>query len=311
MCEVYYNGEYDGVYMLTTPVDVGENRVEIDEEKDFLLEIKSNHGDDNTGLTVSHDGLFKEFANLGMLVEAPEDVSAEAYSSLISSFNQISLAIYSGDWETIQKWVDVESMAKFYLLHDYLKAVDIGYDSTQFYIQDGKLYGGPVWDWDFALGNKSTGTGQDGTSWGAYNNIVSQGNTMGEVNDSTTGFWANSIWHTGATGYFLHFYKYSPEFIDLVTTYLEEYDEEMTLLYADIPINKKESKQNIIDKYYEDEDYTAARIRNWEVYTISKKYGVDQLSSADGIVSYNQAIEHLRGWLENRHKWLKEAYGIV
>ena len=134
---------------------------------------------------------------------------------------------------------------------------------------------------------------------------------MGVKNDSTTGFWANSIWHTGSTGYFLHFYKYSPEFIDLVTTYLEEYDEEMTLLYADVPINKKESKQNIIDKYFEDDDYTAARIRNWEIYTISMKYGVDQLSSADGIVSYNQAIDHLRGWLEGRHKWLKEAYGIV
>ena len=311
MCEVYYNGEYDGVYMLTTPVEIGENRVSIDSDNDFLLEIKSNHGDDNTGLVVNHDGLFKEFSSLHMLVEEPEKVSAEAYSSLISSFNQISLAIYSGDWETIQKWVDVESMAKFYLLHDYLKAVDIGYDSTQFYIKDGKLYGGPVWDWDFAIGNKSTGTGQDGTSWGSYNNIVSQGNTMGVKNDSTTGFWANSLWHTGQTGYFLHFYKYSPEFIDLVTIYLEEYDEEMTLLYADIIISKKETKQNIIDKYFKDDAYTAARIRNWEVYTISYKYGVDQLSSADGIVSYNQAIDHLRNWLEKRHKWLKEAYGVV
>lgn len=307
MVEVYYNGRYDGVYMLTTPVDVGEARVEIDEENDFLLEIKSNHGDDNTGLIMSHDGLFKEFGGLNMLVEAPEEMSAEAYSKLVSTFNQISLAIYSGDWEEIQKWVDVESMAKFYLLHDYLKAVDIGYDSTQFYIQDGKLYGGPVWDWDFAIGNKDTGTGQDGGSWGAYINTGSYADIcFGVKDDSTTGFWANSLWHSGSTGYFLHLYKYSPEFMDLVITYLEEYDQEMTLLYKNVKISKNETLVNSIDKFYEDDAYTAARIKNWEKYTITEKYGVDQRVD----ISYNNAIDYLREWLESRHNWLKEAYGV-
>ena len=313
MVELYYNGEYDGVYMLTTPVDVGENRVDIDEDNDFLLEILSNHGDDNDSKNVrlNHNGLLSDFKGLNMLVESQEEMelSAEAYSKLISSFNQISFAIYSGDWNKIQEWVDVESMAKFYLLHDYLKAVDIGYDSTQFYIKDGKLYGGPVWDWDFAIGNKSTGGGQDGGSWSAYNNTGTYSTTtQGVTNDGTTGFWANSLWHSGATGYFIHLYKYSPEFIELVASYVKEYDDEMTLLYEDIVISRNETLVNTIDKFYKDEAYTAARIRNWTIYTFSKKYGVDQLSGDDGIISYNHAINHLRDWLERRHDWLKSAY---
>lgn len=317
MIELYYNGEFDGLYMLTTPVDVAENRVEIDEDNDFLLEIGSNHDDDKEGFMLSHKYIdvddqnktkdsFSEFKGLYMLVEEPEKLSAEAYSSLVSSFNQISLAIYSGDWEQIQKWVDVESMAKFYLLHDYLKAVDIGYDSVQFYIKDGKLYGGPIWDWDFAIGNKADGTGQDGGSWTVYDNSDKANLTLGTKGDSTTGFWANSLWHSGATGYFLHFYKYSPEFMDLVVTYLEEYDQEMTLLYADVRTSERETLVNSVDKFHKDPAFTEARIRNWDIYEFYKKYGVDQKVD----LTYNQSIEYLKSWLEGRHNWLKEAYGV-
>ena len=141
MVEVYYNGEYDGVYMLTTPIEVNENRIELNEKDDFLLEVENKNG--SSSITNTAGDLFYitssgKIPNMYMhlLVESPEDMSAESYSALVSTFFQINIAIFSEDWEMLKERVDVESVAKYYLLHEYLKEVDICWDSTRFYIKD-------------------------------------------------------------------------------------------------------------------------------------------------------------------------------
>ena len=229
MVEVYYNGEYDGVYMLTTPIEVNENRIELNEKDDFLLEVENKNG--SSSITNTAGDLFYitssgKIPNMYMhlLVESPEDMSAESYSALVSTFFQINIAIFSEDWEMLKERVDVDSVAKYYLLHEYLKEVDICWDSTRFYIKDGKLYGGPVWDFDFGLGNVVT-TGGNESSHGAYNNsTLSQVETAGGAElgviqgDSATGYWARGIWDgSSANGFVNEFYIYSDEFIDLVS----------------------------------------------------------------------------------------------
>ena len=307
MVEVYLNGENDGLYMLTTPADIGENRVDINEEEDFLLEIESK-GDGEFYL--KHDSnMFTPFNNLKLLVEDTDEMSAETYSKLISTFCQINLAIYSGDWEYIQEWVDVDSMAKYYVVHEYLKDLDYCYDSTRFYIEDGKLHGGPVWDFDYALGNIEFGLGgtHDGTAAGYHNNGQSYADkSEGVLNDSTTGYWANSQWGGCQNGYFYQLYHYSDDFVRHVENIIEDYDRELTLLYADVVVSKKEVYQNVIDSFYKDEEYTAARIRNWQIYNIISD--VDGACGGHIEISYNHAINYLRDWLEARHTWMKKAY---
>ncbi len=311
MVEVYLNGENDGLYMLTTPADIGENRVDINEESDFLFEVESK-GDGEFYL--KHDtNMFTPFNNLKLLVEDTSEMSAETYSKLISTFCQINLAIYSGDWEQIQEWVDVDSLAKYYIVHEYLKDLDYCYDSTRFYIEDGKLHGGPVWDFDYALGNIEFGLGgtHDSTAAGYHNNGETYAEkSEGVLNDSTTGYWANSQWGGCQNGYFYQLYHYSDDFVKHVENIIEDYDRELTLLYADVVVSKKEVYQNVIDKFYKDEDYTAARMRNWQIYNIISD--VDNACGGHIEISYNHAINYLRDWLEGRHTWMKKAYlGII
>ena len=320
MVEVYLNGECDGLYMLTTPADIGENRVDIDEEKDFLVEITTNHAKDNANYKLTTDNMFSPFQNLKLVVEDTDKMSAETFSKLNSTFWQVNLAVYSGDWETIQKHVDVESMAKYYLLHEYLKALDYCYDSTRFYYVDGKLYGGPVWDFDYGLGNIEVGLGgtHDSTADGYHNKGASYAEKSegipydSETEDgkfaSTTGYWANSQWGGCGNGYFKQLYEYSPEFVDLLCETLDEYDMQFTLLYEDVVISKKEVYQNSIDKYNLDPDYTAARMRNWQIYNIISD--VDNACGGWIEISHNHAINYLREWLQRRHEWMKSAYVV-
>ena len=310
MIEVYLNGENDGLYMITTPVDViDENRVDIDEESDFLLEVTSNQGKDQANYIMNTNNMLAPFQNLKLVVEDTDKMSGETYSKLNSQYWQIALAIYSGDWEYIQEWVDVDSMAKYYILHEYLKALDYCYDSTRYYYEGGKLHGGPVWDFDYGLGNIEFGLGgtHDGTAAGYHNNGQNYADlSEGILNDSTTGYWANSQWGGCGNGYFKQLYNYSPEFVKLVQDYIEDYDRELTLLYADVTVSKKEVYQNVIDKFYKDEDYTAARMRNWQIYNIISD--VDNACGGHIEISYNHAINYLRTWLQDRHAWMKKAY---
>ena len=61
---------------------------------------------------------------------------------------------------------------------------------------------------------------------------------------------------------------------------------------------------NAIDALHKDQDFTAARIRNWKVYNITGHY--TGMSKRE--ISYEKAISYLREWLERRHEWLNYAY---
>ena len=318
MVELYYNGEYDGVYMLTTPMDIDENRIEINEDTDALLEVENKGG-------LFRIEFNKQNADMNMymklLVDQPEELTAEGYSSLISTFYQVNIAIFSEDWELLQKWVDVDSVAKYYLLHEYLKEVDICYDSTRYYIKNNKLYGGPVWDFDFGLGNVASGGGNNG-SHTAYNNgsadyvnknggaelgVIEGDYSNGLTNwASTTGYWARGYWENGnANGFFDELYRYSDEFIDLVAKYIKDYEIQMQLLYKNYYDEEEGTTYvNVIDSMHKDQDFTAARIRNWKVYKITHQYS----NTTKMEISYEKAIAYLREWLQRRHQWMIEAY---
>ncbi len=312
MVEVYLNGKYIGVYMLTSPMDVDENRIEINEETDFLLELENKTAAGEGEIYINLESKIPN-TKMHLLVESPENMGAESYSALISSLYQINIAIFSENWETIQQYVDVDSVAKYYLLHDYLKEVDIHYDSTRFFIKDGKLYGGPVWDFDYGLGNVAT-EGGNNSSHTAYNNGTAEyvningGADLGVIQGtykngklldgdwaSTTGYWARGAWENGLpNGFFDELYRYSDEFIDLVSKYVNDYGEQMNALYTTV----------IDEKFYKNEAFTAARIRNTSVYGIAGKFS----NTSNIKISYNHAVNYLKEWLQRRHEWMKLAY---
>ena len=305
--DLYAKGVYYGSYMLTTASDtIGEDRVNIDEDNDFLLEIEKQH--EGKDLEVNYD-LLSPIFNIKFLVNSPEkqDMSAEAFSSLKSTIAKIDFAIMSGDWELVQQYVDVDSVAKYYILHEMLKEIDIVWDSTRFYIQDGKLYGGPGWDFDYSLFWDEIHGGTAFSEQAFYKNSDSSHTCEGgEIGKYYTGVWASVTWlcpsetSTDDKIWFCSLYKHSPEFVTLVCEYVAEFNDELSLLYEDeVDENGKVVRENILDSITRREENRNSFKHNCEA-------GKDRYNK--NMYSFDNNIESLRTWLKSRNEWMQRFY---
>ena len=314
--DVYADGTYRGNYLLCTPIDVDEGRVDMDKETDAVLEVEASFAEGDFYINSNTTPFF----DMRFQIAEGNELSGEGYSKVFSTIYQIEYAIVSGDWNEIQKYADVDSLVRYYILADYFKDVDWNWDSTRFYIEDGKLHGGPAWDYDRAAGHASLGRHN------YYN--TPDFITSGIFGDSATGEWANSsfigypnenwqytlssndwvktndnsshINHTWLT----YLYHLSPEFKEMISQYVMDLKDEMTLMYADIKDGLGNVTTNAIDVIYKDDNIYASFTRD------NLKWGVPMKGDELPMIynSHMEAVNHLRTWLNQRHQWMINHY---
>lgn len=307
--DLYTKGTYAGSYLLVTPVEVGEDRVDIDEEEDYIIEIEKQWDtDDGSTDQYEQELLVSPIFGIRAAVNDPEikDMSGKSLSLFHQYAMNIDFAIYSGDWKMIQEYVDVESVAKYYVLHDYLKEVDIIWDSTRFYIKDGVLYGGPAWDFDLSMfwSGSSIGGGTAYNERAFYQNLSSNMSEGGVLNNTATGEWASlqwynsngTLWESNNTYiYFRALYRNSPEFVELICQTVADLNDEMTLVYESVIENGVLIEENIIDSIVLNEQISGSIKRN-----------NDNLKG--GYASYSEDVKSLRNWLKARNEWMQGHY---
>ncbi|MGN0223238.1 MAG: CotH kinase family protein [Muribaculaceae bacterium] len=166
--EVVLNGDYIGLYFLTETVRVDKNRVNIVEQADeatdpeeitggWLVEKDNTLGDPHITLT-EHDA-----ANSPIIItyHTPEALSEPQLLYLTEQMNLINDAIYIEDVEdnTWENYVDVEALARYYIVQEVMNDVESFSGSCYFYKDlgtDTKWTFGPVWDFGNAFhGRKS------------------------------------------------------------------------------------------------------------------------------------------------------------
>lgn len=168
--ELILNGEYMGLYLLCEHIRVEEGRVPIIEQDDnetdpekitggWLLETR---GYENT---VHHQYENNDSTKLHYFLEAnsPEGFN-ELQQSYISNFiSKTDSCIFVPDkddqgWE---QYIDMNSLARFYVIHEIMENVE-AFDGSLFMYKDRgeneKLHFGPVWDFDNSY---AEGTTQD------------------------------------------------------------------------------------------------------------------------------------------------------
>lgn len=154
--EVVLNGDYAGLYFLTETIRIDEDRVNIYEQQDretdpalinggWLVEI-DNYVDE-CQITVPENSKW----SLTVKYHSPEDLSPIQLQWLKDEFRAINTAIYSSDKSSDEwgKYVDVESMARYFILQEVMDNPD-GFHGS-FYLHkdlgpDAKWVAGPVWD---------------------------------------------------------------------------------------------------------------------------------------------------------------------
>ena len=325
--DVYADGKYRGNYLLCTPIDIEETRVNIDKKKDAILEIEASFSEGDFYINSGSSPFF----NMRFQIAEGNELSGEGYSRVFSTIYQIEYAIISGDWDEIKKYADIDSLVRYYILVDYFKDVDFNWDSTRFYIEDGKLHGGPAWDYDRAVGQANSGRKN-------YYNIPDF--TNGIYGDSTTGEWANSCFigypnenwqytlsdtdwittddksshinHTWLT----YLYQLSPKFREIISAYLIDLKDEMTLMYADTVDELGNVKTNAIDVIYNNEGIYNSFDRDANIAEDPTKPNDKRgilAKNDEGIPNTNfqsrkEAVDYLRKWLKERHQWMINHY---
>lgn len=148
--EVFLNGDYVGVYQLTEKVELGNNRVAIDEDEGVLLSFDKDDGPElSPGAT---DNFWSEVYGLPMCVKEPEDLPQEQMDAIKADFAVLERAVKARNYEAVSELMDIPSFIGILQLHEFLYNVEIDAPRSLYMYKDkgGKYTFGPVWDWDAA-----------------------------------------------------------------------------------------------------------------------------------------------------------------
>lgn len=152
--DLYCNGEYKGLYLLTEAVTVGEGRVEIHELTESDSDISGGYFLEKEQIDIETETSPYICTDYAMFsVHSPKQPTEEQLNYISGYMRWIEDLIVSEGTEW-RDYVDADSFADHLILENIALDDDGMVRSTFFYKNQGddKLYLGPVWDYDRAMG---------------------------------------------------------------------------------------------------------------------------------------------------------------
>lgn len=148
--DLIINGEYRGCYQLCDQVEAAKGRV--DAKDGYLVEIDA--------YAYSEDVWFSSNRGTPVTIKHPDEdeITQEQRKFINDYFNQMEAAVFASDYtdpaEGYRKYLDLDSFLKNFIVGEFGGNTDT-YWSVYMYkdAADGKLYTGPVWDYDLAFEN--------------------------------------------------------------------------------------------------------------------------------------------------------------
>ncbi len=271
--EVYVNGDYQGVYLMTEAVNVAKSRINITENPALIEDngylVEMSWYDCDYPFYVEHQQY-----------DVKSDLSPDAEISkqqvdYISGYMDDALkALKSGNKESAEQYIDISSLIDNYIANEICKNVDSGWDSYYISKDAGeKLTFNPMWDYDLALGNFIDVKGYDDTTGlGVYN--------VSNCNANSNQWLCYAI----QNGWFRE---------AVAVRWKEIYDDVKTL------------PQFVTD---EAEKNAASYERNFTKWnTLGKKVFSEPDEIAE-LSTHKAHAEYLSKWLDNRITWLNTYY---
>ena len=171
--EVYLNREYLGVYLLTETLKISKNRIRVPEpNKTFLVEIDAkSRKSDHVYLT-----------NLGkaLNIHYPKELNEHTQDTLVSFVNNFeSYVLLMKQYKnlSLDRWIDINEYIRHYWIQEFTKNLDADFYTSVYFTwsTSGRIFMGPVWDFDLAFGGHNTeekrlpsGYGIRGHYWNEY-----------------------------------------------------------------------------------------------------------------------------------------------
>ncbi len=157
--ELYFNGEYEGLYYLMKKVEIAKNSVDLRKEGSLLFELDNLHNNGECYWTYYGNCLvLKDYISSG------DNGQKESTNKFLTDFDRLEEEAKEGNYDEVAKIADIDSLVDFYLINEFVVDPD-AYSSSFYWYRDGfdgKISAGPVWDYDLAFGNKAWGWEQVG-----------------------------------------------------------------------------------------------------------------------------------------------------
>jgi hypothetical protein len=306
-CELFLNGEYQGIYVLMEKIKRDKNRVDIsrldstDVAGDaltggYIFKIDKTDGAQNSGF----DSKYKPYNGSDRRVyyqyhyPSQNNITPQQKTYLQSYVNRFEDMMAGSDYDDPEtgypKWINIDSFVDFFIISEVSKNVDCYRLSTFMYKDrdsiDGRLVMGPIWDYNLAFGLANYYDGWDMDGWMLDELLANTGN------DFPVPFW----WHTlFEDPQFNH--RIKQRWIDLRGGVM---DPARILNFID----------NVADTLNE------AQARNFTIWSAPGEPGVGFWPvptdvTKDGewwmyryVTDWNGEIEYLKTWVEERIKWM-------
>lgn len=233
--DLYLNGNYNGLYLISEKLGVGKNSLDISdlEFKNTELNLIPPAGaervtesfedgslaagvrldvlpDDITGgylverdYGAKFDNEVSRFTTVNKneyVLKSPVYAPIEEVRYIKGIFEELERRIYAG--EELESIIDLDSFVRMYVLDEFTRNEGAGVTSAYYYKDrdsaDKKVYAGPVWDYDQCLGN-------------TYYPVVNYPYSLNFCTD-----------HYQSTLIFFMLYKNYPEFRERVRTYYKD-----------------------------------------------------------------------------------------
>ena len=272
--EVYLNGEYRGVYLLAEAITVDKNRVKLDDS--------SVQTDVDTGYLIKLSAYADtvDFVVAGKQYEIRSDLSTNASvakkqrKEIGSYVEQCWNAVRTGNRTIIENLIDLESLIDAYLMEEYVKNLDMGWDSFYLYKDaGGKLCFGPLWDFDLSFGN---------------------GN---ETCERTDGIYCGILYNEGLSNPWFYRMNSYEWFRELCTA-------RWNAVYPalrQIPERVRLTAENGYDSF-------CRNFEKWQIFGRCMNRETERITS---LRTYREHYEYLAKWIGERGEWLNRYYNTA
>lgn len=269
--EVYLNGEYNGIYVLTERIEASDDKINIKEgdgdDIGFLFELDGYaEGELYTDYFQVFDFLYtmqSDFSSPSQIKEL-ETYLTEAYKS-----------VYFGGYEDALKYIDLDSAIDMYIISEFMVNWDIGFSSFYMYVKEpnGKIFFGPPWDFDFSSGNSNHTINPEGMYIG-----------KGYTPDNKSG--PNNPWFTALMKH--------DWFKKMVR---ERWNEVSDILKETVDSCFRYARSNY--------DQISRNFERWDI--LNKRINVEPTVTLR-FKSYEENLVYLENWLNRRWSWLDKHF---
>ena len=162
--DLWVNGDYRGVYLLTEKVQISPSRLDLTSGHGIIAEF------DNA--FYNNEIYFQDY--FGNYFALKDSADPEGLNDFLIFQEAVDTLDYlldeKRDWQEIEKRIDAESFARMFLVNEYFANCESAVTSF-FWYQDGEddvLHAGPAWDYDTCMRDGV----EDPTEYYVYKNTI-------------------------------------------------------------------------------------------------------------------------------------------